>query len=106
MLTGDSLSVCGSREYQRRVDAAERKVVVHGQADVELAPVAEHVIEIAAAIVHRLEIARGREPAAMHHLDRRPTLERAASAERVAEVALERAHGRFLPEDAEGGMRF
>ena len=61
---------------------------------------AADVVERRAALVDHVQVERRREPALAHHLDRDPGLDRAAGAERVREVALERADRRALPKTA------
>src|SRR5689334_2114612 len=56
-------------QNQRCVDAAEREVVVHGDARLLLARRLAHVVELGAALVELVERAIGRDPALAHHGD-------------------------------------
>src|SRR3954451_5173933 len=73
-------------EHEAGVDPAERELVAQHPAQRGGARLADHVVEGRAALADGLEVAGRGDPAAPQPRDRHRRLDRAARAERVAEV--------------------
>ena len=61
-------------------------------------PSLDDVIQLGAGGIDACQIDRRGEPTAAHHFDRHPRFQRAAGAERVAHVTLERTHRHVVAE--------
>src|SRR5690606_26326934 len=75
---------------KRGVDAAESKVVAHHKLMSHGSSLAPDVIQFGAVLIDVVEIESGGVPVVIHHMDRGPGFDGAASAESVPDVGLQR----------------